>query len=60
MDKVLPKSNSERMPCNQIAWMQEFTAPQYSASVEDNAMAACFLLEKKMWPPTNMKTYPKV
>ena len=60
MDKVLPRSNSERMPCNQTAWMQVFTAPRYSTSAEDNAMAACFFLDPKMGPPPNMNTYPEV
>ena len=42
VDKVLPRSNFGRIPCNQIAWVQAFTAPQYSTSTEDNAMVACF------------------
>ena len=57
MDKVIPRSNSKRMPYNQIAWMQAFTAPRYSASTEDNAMVAFFFLEQKMGPPQNRNTY---
>ena len=60
VDKALPKSNFERMPCNQTAWMQAFTTPRYSASAEDNAMVAYFFLDQKMGPPPNMKTYPKL
>ena len=59
MEKVLPISNFERMPCNQRAWMQAFIAPLYSASTEDNAMTSCFLLDQQMGPPTNINTYPK-
>ena len=40
--------------------MQAFTAPRYLASAEDNAMAACFLLDQQMGPPPNMNTYPEV
>ena len=59
MDKVLPRSNSEIMPCNQTAWMQAFTDPRYSAFAEDSAMEAYFFLNQKMGPPTNMNAYPK-
>ena len=45
VEKVLLISNSERMPCNQTTWMQAFTAPLYSASIEDNAMASYLLLD---------------
>ena len=60
VDKVLPISNSEIIPCNQTTWMQAFTTPRYSAFAEDNAMAAYFLLDQKMGPPPNMKTYLEI
>ena len=60
VDKVLPRSNSEQMPCNQTSWMQAFTAPRYSTSAEDNAMAACFFLDQQMVPPQKMNTYLEV
>ena len=52
--KVLPISNSERMPCKQTAWMQEFNAPLYSTYDEDNAMEAYFFLDQQMGPPPNI------
>ena len=60
VEKALLISNSDRMPCNQTTWMQAFTAPLYLAYVEDNAMIALFLLEKKMGPPPNINTYLEV
>ena len=60
MDKALPIQNSERMPFNQTAWMQEFTAPLYLASAEDNAMAAWFLLDQQMGLPPNINKYPEM
>ena len=60
VEKLLPISNFERIPCNQTAWMQAFTAPRYLASTEDSAMATCFLLDQQMGPPPNMNTYPEV
>ena len=48
------------MPCNQTAWIQAFTSPRYSASAEDNAMTAYFLLDQQMGTPPNMNTYLEV
>ena len=55
-----PLINSEKIPCNQTAWMQAFTAPLYLAFAEENAMTACFLLDQKMGTPPNIKTYLEV
>ena len=60
VDKLLPMSNSERMSCNQTAWMQAFTAPLYSTSAKDNAMEAYFFLDRQMGPAPNIKTNPEV
>ena len=60
VEKLLSISNSERIPCNQTAWKQAFTAPLYLASTEDNAMETYFLPEKKMGPPPNIKKYLEV
>ena len=60
LEKALPMSNSERMPCNQTTWMPSFTTPLYSGSAEDNAMDAFILLDQKMEPPPNINTYSKV
>ena len=45
VEKVLPRSNIERIPCNQTAWMQAFTAPRYSASAEDKCYG-CLLFAR--------------
>ena len=60
VDKTLPISNSEKIPCNQTAWMQAFTAPLYSTSAKESAMESCFLLDQKIEPPPNIDTYPEV
>ena len=60
MDKVLPITNYDIMPCNQTTWMQAFTAPMYLTSTEENAMVAFFFLDQQMGPPPNINTYPEV
>ena len=60
VDKALSISNLDKMPCSQTAWMQAFTAPLYSASAEESALATYFLLDQQMGPPPNMTTYPEV
>ena len=60
MDKALPISNSDRMPCSQTTYMHAFIAPLYSAPAKESAMKTHFLMDQKMGPPPNINTYPKV
>ena len=52
--------NSWRIPCNQTHGVAAFTAPLYSAYVEEREIVCCLLLEQKIGPSASMKTKTEV
>ena len=52
--------NSVRKYCSHRAYMVMLTTPLYSASAEERAIAACFLLDQQIGQDPRLSEYPKV